>query len=183
MNFAFFFMLNSSKICIILLNRAHIRPKKYKFTFNTNILYLINLSLNQIWPKAINKGLSCWLIINSCELALKIQRRALYRDNCFSPFILSHNVGLLRCGFFSICGFAAMQKGIFVSCIAGNSGPSNTTLSNEAPWLLTVGASTIDLKIVAIAKLGNGELDGESVFQLISSKQSFEAFASFFLVF
>lgn len=44
--------------------------------------------------------------------------------------------------------------------------PSNTTLSNEAPWLLTVGASTIGRKIVATAKLGNGEeFDGESVFQ------------------
>ncbi|KAH1106304.1 hypothetical protein J1N35_010072 [Gossypium stocksii] len=59
-----------------------------------------------------------------------------------------------------------MKNGIFVSCSAGNSGPSNTTLSNEAPWLLTVGASTIDRKIVATAKLGNGEeFDGESVFQ------------------
>ncbi|XWS49851.1 hypothetical protein CRYUN_Cryun12cG0038600 [Craigia yunnanensis] len=59
-----------------------------------------------------------------------------------------------------------MKKGIFVSCSAGNSGPSNTTLSNEAPWLLTVGASTIDRKVVATAKLGNGEeLGGESVFQ------------------
>lgn len=66
----------------------------------------------------------------------------------------------------AIGGFAAMQKGIFVSCSAGNSGPFNTTLSNEAPWLLTVGASTIDRKIVATAKLGNGEeFDGESVLQ------------------
>ncbi|MCI39041.1 subtilisin-like protease SDD1-like, partial [Trifolium medium] len=28
---------------------------------------------------------------------------------------------------------------------------------NEAPWILTVGASTIDRKIVASAKLGNGD--------------------------
>ncbi|OMO81023.1 hypothetical protein COLO4_23810 [Corchorus olitorius] len=66
----------------------------------------------------------------------------------------------------AIGGFAAMKNGIFVSCSAGNFGPFNTTLSNEAPWLLTVGASTLDRKIVAIAKLGNGEeFDGESVFQ------------------
>ncbi|KAK3019794.1 LOW QUALITY PROTEIN: hypothetical protein RJ639_003781 [Escallonia herrerae] len=46
--------------------------------------------------------------------------------------------------------FGAMQMGIF----------------NEAPWILTVGASTIDRRIEATALLGNkDELDGESVFQ------------------
>ncbi|KAK4400561.1 Subtilisin-like protease SBT1.4 [Sesamum angolense] len=43
---------------------------------------------------------------------------------------------------------------------------SNTSLSNEAPWILTVGASTIDRKLVATAVLGNKqELNGESAFQ------------------
>ncbi|GLT78310.1 hypothetical protein SLA2020_498500 [Shorea laevis] len=62
--------------------------------------------------------------------------------------------------------FKAIQKGIFVSCSAGNGGPGNFTLSNEAPWILTVGASTIDRTILATAKLGNGQIfDGESLFQ------------------
>ncbi|XP_059661690.1 subtilisin-like protease [Cornus florida] len=62
--------------------------------------------------------------------------------------------------------FGAMQKGIFVSCSAGNSGPVNASLSNEAPWILTVGASTIDRIIKATAVLGNQEaFDGESLFQ------------------
>ncbi|KAL3849498.1 hypothetical protein ACJIZ3_011380 [Penstemon smallii] len=62
--------------------------------------------------------------------------------------------------------FSAMEKGIFVSCSAGNSGPFNTSLSNEAPWVLTVGASTIDRKLVSTAVLGdNQELKGESAFQ------------------
>ncbi|KAJ7952410.1 Subtilisin-like protease [Quillaja saponaria] len=62
--------------------------------------------------------------------------------------------------------FGATQKGIFVSCSAGNAGPGNSSLSNEAPWILTVGASTIDRSIVATAKLGNGaEYDGQSLFQ------------------
>ncbi|MQM15619.1 hypothetical protein Taro_048565, partial [Colocasia esculenta] len=62
--------------------------------------------------------------------------------------------------------FGAMEKGIFVSCAAGNSGPSPGTLSNEAPWMLTVGASTIDRAIRATVRLGNGEeFDGESLFQ------------------
>ncbi|EEF51056.1 subtilisin-like protease 4 [Ricinus communis] len=84
--------------------------------------------------------------------------------------VLSLSLGDVSMPFFqdniAIGSFAAIQKGIFVSCSAGNSGPSKSTLSNEAPWILTVGASTIDRRIVAIAKLGNGEeLDGESVSQ------------------
>lgn len=66
----------------------------------------------------------------------------------------------------AIGAFAAIQKGIFVSCSAGNFGPLSGSLVNGAPWILTVGASTIDRSIVATAKLGNGqEFDGESVFQ------------------
>ncbi|KAM7491306.1 hypothetical protein LguiA_034227 [Lonicera macranthoides] len=61
---------------------------------------------------------------------------------------------------------AAIQRGIFVSCSAGNRGPTSATLSNEAPWVLTVGASTIDRNIRATAVLGNKvELNGESLFQ------------------
>ncbi|XP_058758697.1 subtilisin-like protease 4 [Vicia villosa] len=66
----------------------------------------------------------------------------------------------------AIGGFAAIQKGIFVSCSAGNFGPSDASLVNGAPWILTVGASTIDRSIVATIVLGNGEeFEGESVFQ------------------
>ncbi|KAM5572672.1 subtilisin-like protease [Rosa sericea] len=74
----------------------------------------------------------------------------------------------------AIGAYGAIQKGIFVSCSAGNEGPDYNTLSNEAPWILTVGASSIDRNIRATAKLGNGqEYDGESVFQPkdFSSKQ------------
>jgi subtilisin family serine protease len=66
----------------------------------------------------------------------------------------------------AIGAFGAMQKGVFVSCSAGNEGPSSSTLSNEAPWILTVGASSTDRSIKATARLGNGdEYDGESLFQ------------------
>ncbi|XP_044485560.1 subtilisin-like protease [Mangifera indica] len=66
----------------------------------------------------------------------------------------------------ALATFRAIQKGIFVSCSAGNSGPSPRTLSNEAPWILTVGASNSDRSVVATAKLGNGkEYDGETIFQ------------------
>ncbi|KAF7828339.1 subtilisin-like protease SBT1.2 [Senna tora] len=66
----------------------------------------------------------------------------------------------------AVGSFAAIQKGIFVSCSAGNFGPFDGSLVNGAPWILTVGASTIDRTIAATAKLGNGEdLESESVFQ------------------
>lgn len=84
--------------------------------------------------------------------------------------ILSLSIGGLSQPFhsdvISIGAFRAIQKGIFVSCSAGNYGPNKTTLSNEAPWILTVGASTIDRNIRSTAILGNKEkYDGESIFQ------------------
>ncbi|KAL9177807.1 hypothetical protein ABFS82_01G083200 [Erythranthe guttata] len=86
--------------------------------------------------------------------------------------VLSLSLGGGSADFFAdgiaIGAFAAIQKGIFVSCSAGNSGPFNASLSNEAPWILTVGASTIDRRIVATAILGNRNMDGydgQSLFQ------------------
>ncbi|XP_002509668.2 subtilisin-like protease [Ricinus communis] len=74
----------------------------------------------------------------------------------------------------AVGAFGAIQNGIFVSCSAGNSGPDNYTLSNEAPWILTVGASTIDRSIRATVKLGNNEeFFGESLFQPQLSTQNF----------
>lgn len=59
-----------------------------------------------------------------------------------------------------------MQKGILVSCSAGNGGPGHYSVTNVAPWILTAGASTIDRTIRVKAKLGNGDkVDGESIFQ------------------
>ncbi|CAK8539410.1 unnamed protein product [Lathyrus sativus] len=84
--------------------------------------------------------------------------------------VLSLSLGFGSFPFFedpiAVGAFAATQKGIFVSCSAGNYGPNYSTLVNEAPWFLTVGASTHDRKIAASAKLGNGEeLEGETLMQ------------------
>ncbi|XP_071742476.1 subtilisin-like protease [Rutidosis leptorrhynchoides] len=74
----------------------------------------------------------------------------------------------------AVGAFSAIQRGIFVSCSAGNSGPYNSTLSNEAPWILTVGASTVDRDIRATVYLGNKVLiDGESVYQPKDFTQDF----------
>nr|KAJ0215499.1 hypothetical protein LSAT_V11C300131830 [Lactuca sativa] len=73
----------------------------------------------------------------------------------------------------AIASFAAIQKGIFVSCATGNSGPFNGTATNIAPWVLTIGASTTDRKIKATKKLGNNkEFNGESLFQPKGSPSS-----------
>ncbi|KAJ0803282.1 putative cucumisin [Helianthus annuus] len=66
----------------------------------------------------------------------------------------------------AIGAFTAMQKWIFVSCATGNYGPNNTSLSNEAPWVLTVGASTNDVRFRTTVVLGNKKLlHGESLYQ------------------
>ncbi|KAK4435247.1 Cucumisin [Sesamum alatum] len=58
----------------------------------------------------------------------------------------------------AIGSFHAMRNGILTSNSAGNSGPFPVTVSNYAPWSLTVAASTIDRKFVARMQLGNGQI-------------------------
>ncbi|XP_057447242.1 subtilisin-like protease SBT1.7 [Lotus japonicus] len=57
----------------------------------------------------------------------------------------------------AIGAFSAMEHGIVVSCAAGNNGPDPYSLSNLAPWIITVGAGTIDRDFPAYVSLGNGK--------------------------
>ncbi|KDP44852.1 hypothetical protein JCGZ_01352 [Jatropha curcas] len=56
----------------------------------------------------------------------------------------------------AIGSFHAMKHNIFTSASAGNSGPYPATVTNFAPWFLSVAASTIDRKFFTNVKLGNG---------------------------
>ncbi|KAF6146617.1 hypothetical protein GIB67_008903 [Kingdonia uniflora] len=60
----------------------------------------------------------------------------------------------------AIGAFGAMQKGVVVSCSAGNSGPGPYTATNIAPWIATIGASTLDREFPADVVLGDGRVFG-----------------------
>ncbi|KAL3530313.1 hypothetical protein ACH5RR_009635 [Cinchona calisaya] len=62
--------------------------------------------------------------------------------------------------------FGAMEKGVLVSASAGNEGPNKFTVTNVAPWITSVGASTIDRKFPANLLLKDGRvLKGSSIFR------------------
>ncbi|KAL2527557.1 Subtilase family protein [Abeliophyllum distichum] len=61
--------------------------------------------------------------------------------------------------------FHAVANGITVVCAAGNAGPIAQTVFNVAPWVITVGASTIDRSFPTPIMLGNNRtLMGQAMF-------------------
>ncbi|KAL9243889.1 hypothetical protein vseg_017726 [Gypsophila vaccaria] len=64
----------------------------------------------------------------------------------------------------SIGSFHATMRGISVVCSAGNSGPTDGSVSNVSPWIFTVGASTMDRQFTSWVMLNNGHhLKGQSL--------------------
>ncbi|KAI4376078.1 hypothetical protein MLD38_013872 [Melastoma candidum] len=57
----------------------------------------------------------------------------------------------------AIGSFHAVAAGISVVCSAGNSGPYAQTVTNTAPWIITVAASTIDRAFPTAITLGNNQ--------------------------
>ncbi|XP_019153349.1 PREDICTED: CO(2)-response secreted protease-like [Ipomoea nil] len=55
----------------------------------------------------------------------------------------------------AIGAFHAVERGIVVVCAAGNGGPRRSTVINEAPWIFTVAASTIDREFQSQIVLGD----------------------------
>ncbi|XP_071740344.1 subtilisin-like protease SBT3 [Rutidosis leptorrhynchoides] len=85
--------------------------------------------------------------------------------------LMSLSLGFIETPFhqnpIAIGAFAAMEKGIFVSCAAGNNGPHRYTMLNGAPWITTVGAGTIDRDFAALVTPSDPNfktLIGKSVF-------------------
>ncbi|KAI4339120.1 hypothetical protein MLD38_024092 [Melastoma candidum] len=57
----------------------------------------------------------------------------------------------------AIGAFHAEQMGVMVVCSGGNDGPEPSTVINTAPWIFTVGASSIDREFQSTLVLGNGK--------------------------
>ncbi|EEF28836.1 subtilisin-like protease SBT4.15 [Ricinus communis] len=74
----------------------------------------------------------------------------------------------------AIGSFHAMKHGILTSCSAGNDGPMQSSVSNVAPWIMTVGASSIDRQFKTALKLGNGlKTTGISISTFAPKKQMY----------
>nr|DAD48057.1 TPA_asm: hypothetical protein HUJ06_017994 [Nelumbo nucifera] len=73
----------------------------------------------------------------------------------------------------AIGSFHAMKSGILTSAAAGNHGPSAGTVSNYAPWILTVAASTTDREFRNRVALGNGKSVYGVAIDTVSPKRSF----------
>ncbi|KAA8515008.1 hypothetical protein F0562_018205 [Nyssa sinensis] len=58
----------------------------------------------------------------------------------------------------------AVKRNIVVACSAGNTGPAPSTVGNVAPWIITVGASSIDRIFSSPVVLGNGmKIEGQTI--------------------
>ncbi|KAM5551589.1 hypothetical protein ABKV19_026437 [Rosa sericea] len=58
----------------------------------------------------------------------------------------------------AIGSFHATRNGILVSMSAGNEGPGAKTVTNFAPWQLSVAATTINRQFITKVQLGNGKI-------------------------
>ncbi|KAJ8619975.1 hypothetical protein MRB53_028504 [Persea americana] len=113
----------------------------------------------------------CWPLINGTECFdadILAGFDAAIHDGVH---VLSVSIGGDTTDYFNnavaIGSFHAVRNRITVVCSAGNSGPTPGSVSNVAPWILTVGASTIDREITSYVELGN---NNKYMGQSLSSK-------------
>nr|GMD06593.1 subtilisin-like protease SBT5.6 [Ipomoea batatas] len=75
--------------------------------------------------------------------------------------VISVSLGNPKAQYYTQDGIAigalhAVKRNIVVAGSAGNDGPKSSTVTNVAPWIITVGASSIDRVFSSPLKLGNG---------------------------
>uniref|UniRef100_M1BNH3 Xylem serine proteinase 1 n=1 Tax=Solanum tuberosum TaxID=4113 RepID=M1BNH3_SOLTU len=124
----------------------------------------------------------CWPVPNK-TLA---QGTACFSDDILAAFddaiangvhVLSISLGSLpiktyyKQNSIAIGSLNAVKRNIVVACSAGNSGPTPSTVGNVAPWIITVGASSIDRVFSSPIMLGNGIIvEGETVTPIMRRK-------------
>ncbi|THU51056.1 hypothetical protein C4D60_Mb06t27010 [Musa balbisiana] len=68
----------------------------------------------------------------------------------------------------------AAKRDIVVVCSAGNDGPGPATVTNLAPWTITVGASSVDRAFDSLVLLGNGvTIKGQTVTPYVLNSSDF----------
>ncbi|GMN23765.1 hypothetical protein TIFTF001_047589 [Ficus carica] len=116
----------------------------------------------------------CWALpgepkVNGNTCFMEDMLAAMDDANADGVDVLSISIGTSSAVNYTHDGIAigalhAIKKNIVVSCSAGDNGPDPGTLSNPAPWIITVGASTVDREFVAPIVLGNGvRIQGQSL--------------------
>ncbi|KAJ9690058.1 hypothetical protein PVL29_012627 [Vitis rotundifolia] len=99
---------------------------------------------------------SCWPDCNDADVLAAID--AAIHDGVD---ILSLSIAFVSRDYFldsiAIGSLHAVQNGIVVVCAGGNQGPTPGSVSNVAPWILTVAASTIDREFPSNVMLGNNK--------------------------
>ncbi|KAI7742117.1 hypothetical protein M8C21_007258 [Ambrosia artemisiifolia] len=100
---------------------------------------------------------ACWLgncagsdILSAVEAAISdgVDILSMSFGNPFDDYFL-HPIAYVS--------FKAVSHGIFISTTAGNDGPAPLSVTNIAPWVITVGASSLDRDFPAYVTLGNGK--------------------------
>lgn len=68
---------------------------------------------------------------------------------------------------------SVVARGITVVCAAGNNGPKLASVVNDAPWLITVAASSVDRSLPAEVQLGEGvTVAGEAINQVTTNSST-----------
>ncbi|MQM01136.1 hypothetical protein Taro_033885 [Colocasia esculenta] len=108
--------------------------------------------------------LAVYKVNQSSELLAAIDQAIYDRVDVLSISLVSPFYRFFHQNTLAIGALAATEHGILVSCAAGNAGPFQSTVANDAPWILTVGGSTTDRALRVSVRLDNGViLHGETL--------------------